>query len=220
MSKQIILPLFIFLLFLLTPHTQAASEECIIPEFGPWPSCATGQAVSESDYLNFVEGITITKSSNNTVTATIYGEYHNSCIGFVSFIAYRSGNTYTIVESPTTPHILAPCLQVITSFQKSVPIDTAGLSAGEYFVQAGRATASFSLDETEISECIIPESGLWPSCATGGIVPVPPPIDPTCVIPEFGPWPSCATGGVTSSPTPDDPNCVIPSSGPWPECAR
>ncbi len=40
----------------------------------------------------------------------------------------------------------------------------------------------------------------------------------TCVIPDSGPWPPCATGGNPPSAPPTD--CVIPESGPWPPCAR
>ena len=61
--------------------------------------------------------------------------------------------------------------------------------------------------------CVIPESGPWPPCATGGNQP---PSTADCVIPESGPWPPCATGG-TQPPSTDD--CVIPESGPWPPCA-
>lgn len=38
-----------------------------------------------------------------------------------------------------------------------------------------------------------------------------------CVIPPSGPWPPCATGG---TPPPANDDCVIPPSGPWPLCAR
>ncbi len=76
-------------------------------------------------------------------------------------------------------------------------------------------------------DCVIPESGPWPPCATGGGSSQPtPPVgsgEEDCVIPESGPWPPCATGGGSSQPAPpagsggDD--CVIPESGPWPPCA-
>lgn len=65
------------------------------------------------------------------------------------------------------------------------------------------------------SGCVIPDSGPWPPCATGGgggTVSG----DSGCVIPDSGPWPPCATGGGAST---GDPNCVIPASGPWPPCA-
>ena len=69
-------------------------------------------------------------------------------------------------------------------------------------------------------DCIIPSSGPWPPCATGGGDAPPPSEPPTddsgeCVIPESGPWPPCATGG----DAPADGDCVIPPSGPWPPCA-
>ena len=64
-------------------------------------------------------------------------------------------------------------------------------------------------------ECVIPESGPWPPCATGGTPSAPAPNE--CVIPESGPWPPCATGGAQSQPAPTD--CMIPESGPWPPCA-
>ncbi len=64
--------------------------------------------------------------------------------------------------------------------------------------------------------CVIPPSGPWPPCATGGSNPAPNPGG--CVIPPSGAWPPCATGG--SSPAPNPGGCVIPPSGPWPPCAR
>ncbi len=69
------------------------------------------------------------------------------------------------------------------------------------------------------SDCVIPESGPWPPCATGGSVAE---GAGECVIPASGPWPSCATGGSAPAPTPPQENsaeCVIPASGPWPPCA-
>lgn len=38
-----------------------------------------------------------------------------------------------------------------------------------------------------------------------------------CVIPESGPWPPCATGGSSSGSSGG--GCVIPEKGPWPPCA-
>ena len=51
--------------------------------------------------------------------------------------------------------------------------------------------------------------------------PPPPGGNGDCVIPESGPWPPCATGGGTPPAPPANPGeCVIPPSGPWPACAR
>lgn len=69
-------------------------------------------------------------------------------------------------------------------------------------------------------ECVIPDSGPWPPCATGGTTP-PAGSGDECVIPDSGPWPPCATGGgSTPAPAPGGSgDCVIPDSGPWPPCA-
>ena len=73
------------------------------------------------------------------------------------------------------------------------------------------------------TECIIPESGPWPPCATGGSSSAPAASPNECIIPPSGPWPPCATNGGASGTTPPPTNntneCVIPSSGPWPPCA-
>ena len=220
MSKRTILPLFLFLLLsLVTSHTQAVAADCVVPDAGPWPPCATGQPISDHDYFDNLEGIIVEEIEGQGYVAVITGEYHNSCINAVSFTAQRSGNIFTIIEDPLQPPILAPCLQVITPFQKRVPLDMQRLPSGQYTVRAGSVSATFNFDQTASSECVIPESGPWPSCATGGSVP-PAPTESTCVIPESGPWPPCATGGATPSPMPEDPTCVIPPSGPWPECAK
>ncbi|HFC11233.1 MAG TPA: hypothetical protein ENJ56_00210 [Anaerolineae bacterium] len=53
------------------------------------------------------------------------------------------------------------------------------------------------------SGCVIPPSGPWPDCATGGSTPTPPPPDAgDCVIPPSGPWPDCATGGSAPAASP------------------
>ena len=49
--------------------------------------------------------------------------------------------------------------------------------------------------------------------------PPPPTGNNGCVIPPSGPWPPCATGGNTPPPAPSGDECVIPTSGPWPPCA-
>ena len=74
------------------------------------------------------------------------------------------------------------------------------------------------------TECIIPPSGPWPPCATGGSGSAPTANPNECIIPPTGPWPPCATGGGTAPTTPPPSNnntngCVIPPSGPWPPCA-
>ncbi len=69
------------------------------------------------------------------------------------------------------------------------------------------------------ADCVIPPSGPWPPCATGGNVDPDSSGGADCVIPPSGPWPPCATGG-TSEGAASDPNCVVPASGPWPACAR
>ena len=69
--------------------------------------------------------------------------------------------------------------------------------------------------ETRTEDCVIPETGPWPPCATGGNGGGNDNGD--CVIPESGPWPDCATGGNGSGNGNGD--CVIPESGPWPDCA-
>ena len=68
------------------------------------------------------------------------------------------------------------------------------------------------------SNCIIPDSGPWPPCATGGNT-NPSTGGGDCVIPESGPWPPCATGGNTNPNTGSGGDCVIPDAGPWPPCA-
>lgn len=69
-----------------------------------------------------------------------------------------------------------------------------------------------------MEECVLPESGSWPACATGGDTP-PADVGDDCVIPESGPWPPCATAGDPAPVNVDD-DCTIPPSGPWPLCAR
>lgn len=92
---------------------------------------------------------------------------------------------------------------------------------------ASQANAAESV-ATVSQSCVIPDSGPWPPCATGGnSTPTNSTNNQTdCVIPTSGPWPPCATnGGASSAPAgganTDSGNtgCVIPESGPWPPCA-
>ena len=88
------------------------------------------------------------------------------------------------------------------------------------------------------SSCVIPPSGPWPPCATGGNTAgggattggnTGGTSAGSCVIPATGPWPECArnggvtadtnTGGATTGGNSGS-SCVIPPSGPWPDCAR
>lgn len=69
------------------------------------------------------------------------------------------------------------------------------------------------------TNCIIPESGPWPPCATGGQTQTAS-NNSSCVIPTSGPWPPCATGGSSSATQSNSgSDCAIPASGPWPPCA-
>ncbi|MGB1250315.1 MAG: hypothetical protein ACPG8W_06760 [Candidatus Promineifilaceae bacterium] len=76
--------------------------------------------------------------------------------------------------------------------------------------------------------CVIPDSGPWPPCATGGgggNTGGNTGGSTDCVIPPTGPWPPCATGGGggggggNTGGNGGSTECVIPSSGPWPPCA-
>lgn len=71
-----------------------------------------------------------------------------------------------------------------------------------------------------VTDCIIPPSGPWPACATGGNTTAPP-ANNDCIIPDSGPWPPCATNGNNSAPSQpaNSGECIIPASGPWPPCA-
>lgn len=72
-------------------------------------------------------------------------------------------------------------------------------------------------------DCVIPDSGPWPPCATGGGSGSGGGNNSDCVIPPSGPWPPCATGGGSDGGSGGGGNnggdCVIPPSGPWPPCA-
>ncbi len=63
--------------------------------------------------------------------------------------------------------------------------------------------------------CVIPPSGPWPPCATGGDSggDTGGSTDGDCVIPPSGPWPPCATGGGDSGGTTPDPTTPAPNPG-------
>ena len=65
-------------------------------------------------------------------------------------------------------------------------------------------TAGSALADNHASDCMIPDSGPWPPCATGGEATdqwsgaSSSAGDSDCMIPESGPWPACATGGAAA----------------------
>lgn len=78
-------------------------------------------------------------------------------------------------------------------------------------------TAQPSSSSGSSGDCVIPQSGPWPPCATGGggapaTQPQPSAGAVDCVIPESGPWPPCATGsgnnGTVDSIAPANPSQV------------
>ena len=83
-----------------------------------------------------------------------------------------------------------------------------------------QSTAQASPRSQAANACVIPASGPWPPCATGGSTGQTGGSNSSCVIPESGPWPACATGDGTTSGGNSGGDCTIPASGPWPECAR
>lgn len=75
-----------------------------------------------------------------------------------------------------------------------------------FFMLSGTATLTvFAADG-----CVIPESGPWPPCATGGA------SSSNCVIPESGPWPPCATrGGGANAPAQPAGNMATAANTTW-----
>ncbi len=107
--------------------------------------------------------------------------------------------------------VLVGLLQLTTSISR----------ADQPSAQQPTIRAFVSVTDFASEDCVIPESGPWPPCATNGSGQPAEAGDASddCVIPDSGPWPPCATG---NNPAPDSGNPptesgnICPTSGPWP----
>lgn len=77
------------------------------------------------------------------VVATVRGRLADGCVYIDTFRQFRQGNSFLIEY--TTGRNPGMCTQALTRFEFSVTLDTAGLAAGNYFIAADKAQASFVL---------------------------------------------------------------------------
>lgn len=153
--------------------------------------------------------------SKQLLTVTTFLLLLLSFVGSVSAMetgAHTTTRQTTMFDAPNGNMInmLAPNSDVtVTQYNPDFSWASIVASVGEGWVEASALTSATNNDD----DCVIPPSGPWPPCATGGDAGG----DDDCVIPPSGPWPPCATGGDDDGG--DDGDCVIPPSGPWPPCA-
>jgi uncharacterized protein YraI len=77
------------------------------------------------------------------VVAIVRGHMPDSCGYIDTFRQFREGNTFRI--EMTTGRNPGACAQMLTPFEQSITLDTAGLPAGQYQVAVGNVWTSFVL---------------------------------------------------------------------------
>jgi hypothetical protein len=83
------------------------------------------------------------------VHAVVKGSLPDGCTEIENASAARKGNTFdlTLTTRRTTDQ---PCTEALVPFEESVPLDVAGLAAGQYTVNVAGLSEAFSLDADNI----------------------------------------------------------------------
>jgi hypothetical protein len=143
--KTLVKSLFILAIFALTTG-------CVLP-FSPTPTEPPLTVIEGEAQIDSID-ILILESFPVQVNALLNGSLADSCTSLAETEITMEGNTFTIVIGTTRPSD-AVCAQVIETFEQSVSLDVLGLSAGDYTVHAGSATATFNLAIDNVAPEII-----------------------------------------------------------------
>jgi Ig-like domain from next to BRCA1 gene/WD40-like Beta Propeller Repeat len=145
MKKNIyVLGLFSLLILVLaacTPITGVVAIATTPPNATP-QQLPTQESIREAQITNV--DVQLMQSSPVQVNAIVNGNLTESCATLIEPQVSYASNTFQIkilVSSPTD----RGCLQVTTPFEKTVPLDTGGLTPGTYKVIANGAIADFTL---------------------------------------------------------------------------
>ncbi len=108
----------------------------------PGPIQETGEAVVENVTVQILE------SYPPQVVAVLRGYLPDPCVSISEVRQVRESTTFRI-RITTQRRSDARCQTVIEPFEKSVPLDVAGLPAGTYNVRVNNLVAPFTLDKGE-----------------------------------------------------------------------
>jgi hypothetical protein len=93
--------------------------------------------------------IIILESFPVQVNVIVYGEFPDSCTEICNMTMIREGSTFIITIITRRPSDVV-CAQVITPFERVVPLDVVGLRKGVYTVDVNGLTDTFELYEDNI----------------------------------------------------------------------
>lgn len=128
-----------------------------LPEASPVPATPTGpqisippqtpQAVREVSAEARVESISIavTKSLPAQVTVVAKGMLPDSCTRIGDITQSRQGNQFIVAITAVRP-AEAFCAQALVPFEEKIPLNVAGLQAGEYVVTVNGISDAFKLE--------------------------------------------------------------------------
>ena len=116
---------------------------------GGEPQTESAQQISGQATVETVEAL-ILEGFPYEVQAYVRGTLGDSCTVLDSVSMSRSGNQFTGVISTTRPAD-AVCTQALIPFERLIPLDVAGLSAGEYSVSINGIETSFDLAQDNIA---------------------------------------------------------------------
>ena len=115
----------------------------------PAPQMATTQAQVQS-----VE-IQVTGTNPSQLNVLVRGQLPDACTHLGQSEIRRAGNTFqvTVYEVSPTDH---GCVQVLSPFETTIPLDTTDLAPGTYAVNADGASAVFTLPGADPVPTIVP----------------------------------------------------------------
>ncbi len=155
LSKYAWISLIIFLLLSACGVPDAAGpDQPVSSDDTPSPAetPAEGELVySESAIVEEMD-ILFLESFPLQVMVNLKGQLPNGCVTVEEAKSERVDETTFVITLTTVQPKDAMCTQVLTPFEENVSLDVYGLPAGEYSVQAGDITKTFTFEQDNIIE--------------------------------------------------------------------
>jgi len=98
--------------------------------------------------LATIDAMSVTVMQTLPVTATLElaGVFSDPCVTLEPVSVTREDNTFHVVVAEAPPNPAALCLAAVVPFEKSVPLDVTGLTAGNYRVLVNGKLLEFELE--------------------------------------------------------------------------
>ncbi len=129
-----------------------------VPQEPPTEEIPSATVYLEKMTVNLMESFPV------QVNVDLSGNLPDSCTKVQDITSSREGNVFTIELTASRPDGDVACATVLTPFDETVSLDVEGLPAGEYTVNAGDLTETFTLEidniaQLEPSSCREPQDG-------------------------------------------------------------